>query len=265
LRTDRLLVLVFAAIVSACNSRPIRPAAVPAVPARAPQLKATRFVAFGDSITEGFVQKCPGEAENPGGAPEPPGAGRGLLMDPLRSQPSPTAYTVRLQALLSERYQGQSITVVNEGSGGEEIEAGARDLPRVLTEHAPEVLLLQEGINTLNTRHEEGVAIVVESLRGMVREARKRGIVVFLGTLLPQRPGSCRAYDAEESSDDIVPTNVELRRLAGLEGAELVDLYEVFVGRTATLIGQDGLHPSAAGYAAIADAFFAAIREHLEQ
>lgn len=246
-------------LVSACGSRQARPATVPAGPARVPQLAATRFVAFGDSITEGFVQECPGESAPLGGA-----AG-GLLLAPLRSQPSPTAYTVRLQTLLSERYKGQSISVVNEGAGGEDIEAGAADLPRVLTEHRPDALLLQEGVNTLNTRHQEGVPIVIDRLREMVREARKRGIVVFLGTLLPQRPGGCRAYDVEGESDDIVPANVELRRLAGLEGAELVDLFQVFNGRTATLIGRDGLHPSAEGYTAIAEAFFDAIRARLEQ
>jgi lysophospholipase L1-like esterase len=250
---------MLALLASACGGRQLRPATVPAAPSRPAQLKATRFVAFGDSITEGFVQACPGESARLGGA------GGGFVFAPLRSQPSPTAYTVRLQALLSERYPGQSISVINEGVGGEDIEQGAADLPRVLTEHGPDALLLQEGGNTLSTRQGTGSPIVIEHLREMIKEAHTRGIVVFLGTLLPQRPGGCRAYDADGASDDIVSTNVELRRLAGLEGAELVDLYQVFNGRTATLIGQDGLHPSAAGYAAIADAFFDAIRGRFEQ
>lgn len=258
MRTNSLPIILVAVLVSGCSSRQARPIAVPAQPTRVPELKATRFVAFGDSITEGFVQVCPGESARAEGI-------GGLLLAPLRSQPSPTAYTVRLQTLLSERYKGQSITVVNEGAGGEDIEAGAADLPRILTEHTPDVLLLQEGVNTLNTRHQEGVPVVLDKLREMVRVARNRGIVVFLATLLPQRPGGCRAYDVDGESDDIVPTNVELRRLAGLEGAELVDLFQVFNGRTATLIGQDGLHPSAAGYAAIADAFFEAIRTRFEE
>jgi lysophospholipase L1-like esterase len=44
----------------------------------------------------------------------------------------------------------------------------------------------------------------------------------------------------------------------------LVDLYEAFNGETGILIGEDGLHPSAAGYQKIAEAFVAAIKRYLE-
>ncbi len=114
----------------------------------------------------------------------------------------------------------------------------------------PEVLLLQEGINTLNERHKAGIPLVVEGLRTMIQEARSRSITVFAATLLPERPGGCRAYDYAEDYDDIIEANVQIRRMIGTEGAILVDLYEAFNGRTAMLIGEDGLHPSAAGYRA---------------
>jgi lysophospholipase L1-like esterase len=48
------------------------------------------------------------------------------------------------------------------------------------------------------------------------------------------------------------------------EGAILVDLYPVFEASLGELIGPDGLHPSEAGYRKIADTFFDAIKQRLE-
>jgi acyl-CoA thioesterase I len=228
---------------------------------KVPHLTATKFVSFGDSITEGFVQRCPGAEA---GLANRISARFSLLLAQGRAQASPSAYPTKLQAMLTERYPAQSVTVVNEGLGGEEIQAGVANLPRVLTADAPEVLLLQEGINTLNANHAAGIPTVVEGLRTMIQEARSRGIVVLAATLLPERPGGCRAYSYAEGHDDIIAANVEIRSMVGTEGAVLVDLFEAFNGRTGLLIGQDGLHPSAAGYQKMAQAFFATIRRHLE-
>ena len=219
-------------------------------------------MAFGDSITEGYVQRCPG-AETTARGPMAP-AFQPLILQG-RAQPSPTGYPAKLQTLLAERYATQTISVINEGAGGEDVQTGAADLARVLTTDAPQVLLLLEGINSLNQQHAEGIPIVVDALRRMIREGRGRGLTVFVGTILPERPGGCRAYDLADGKDDIIPANVEIRGLVGTEGAVLVDLYQAFNGRTSTLIGQDGLHPSEAGYQVIAETFFAAIRQHLEE
>jgi lysophospholipase L1-like esterase len=159
----------------------------------------------------------------------------------------------------------QSISVVNEGVADEEVHAGAENLSRVLTTDAPEVLLLQEGVNTLNTGQTAAIPVIVDTLRAMIREARSRGIMVFVGTLLPQRTGGCRAYDLLDETDDVIAANVQIRTMVGDEGAVLVDLYEAFAGHTAILLGEDGLHPSAAGYQEMAEAFFAAIVRRLEQ
>src|SRR5262245_1048229 len=258
LKTDRLRVLAALVLLQGCRSATINQPP-PATPAEPPRLAATKFVAFGDSITEGFVQRCPGSEPT-----ELRPLAMGFFLAQGRAQPSPTAYPAKLQALLEARYPSQMITVVNEGEGGEDIERGVLNLPRVLTTNMPQVLLLQEGINTLNERRSAGIPIVVDGLRTMIQEARSRSITVFAGTLLPERPGSCRAYDYSESFDDIIEANVQIRRMIGTEGAVLVDLYQVFNGRTALLLGEDGLHPSAAGYEKIAEAFFAAIKKHLE-
>jgi lysophospholipase L1-like esterase len=258
LKTSSQIIASFAlALMGACRTAPVRPSA-PAAPARPPHLAATKFVAYGDSITEGFVQRCASTAFNQGLRRF------GFVLAQGRAQPSPTAYPATLQALLAERYPAQTVTVINEGASGEDIEAGVANLPRVLTANAPEVLLLQEGINTLNTNHAAGIPLVVDGLKTMIQEARSRSITVLAGTLLPERPGGCRAYDYEAGHDDIIAANVQIRRMIGTEGAVLVDLYEAFNGRTALLIGEDGLHPSAAGYQRIAGEFFSAIKKHLE-
>jgi hypothetical protein len=55
----------------------------------------------------------------------------------------------------------------------------------------------------------------------------------------------------------------QVRGLAATEGVTLVDVYQGFGGNMGYL-GPDGLHPSADGYAKIADLFFAAIKSTLE-
>jgi lysophospholipase L1-like esterase len=268
LNTERAILLLAIAALSACRTAPV--SHEPVVPEKPPHLTATKFVAYGDSITEGFVQRCPGNETQPAGReptdhePTPPTPRFGFFLEQGRAQPSSTAYPVKLQELLKARYPSQTITVVNEGAGGEEIEGGVANLPRVLTSNAPEVLLLQQGINTLNQKHKDGIPLVVDGLRTMIQEARSRRISVFAGTLLPERPGGCRAYDYNEDFDDIIEANVQIRRMIGTEGAVLVDLYEAFNGQTGLLIGEDGLHPSAAGYQRIAEAFFDAIKNTLE-
>lgn len=257
--TRALALLAFGGAASACGSARATPAAAPQPPV-VKALSATRFVAFGDSLTEGFLQVCPDapppaipDVDSPRG---PQGLREGTW--------SPISYPARLQALLMERYPHQSVEVVNEGVGGEVVSAGAAELTRVLVGDNPEVLLLLEGINDINFRQASAIPDVVEQLRGMIRLAKRRGVTVLVGTLLPQREGACRSRDASDAVNDVIPANMAIRTMVGEEGAILVDLFRVFNGRTAVLIGPDGLHPTAAGYQAMADAFFAAIRTNLE-
>ncbi len=202
-----------------------------------PRISATRFVAFGDSVTEGKF----GPADYTG--------------DPQ----FPAAYARVLYQLLRDRYTTQDIYMFDRGFGGEQVvPAGTLRLPGVLTADAPQVLLLLEGVNDLiNGRP---IATLIEGLRTMIREAKGRGIVVFIGTLLPERPGGLRAGHPEL----IVPANDEIRRLAVAEGATLVDLYQAFGGTPDPLIDADGLHPTAMGYQKMGETFFTAIRATLE-
>ncbi len=76
----------------------------------------------------------------------------------------------------------------------------------------------------------------------------------------PQRPGASRAF----APTLIAPTDDLIRALAVAEGAVLVDVYRDFNGQVDLLLGDDGLHPSAAGYQRMAGSFFTAISASLE-
>ncbi len=203
-----------------------------------PRISATRFVAFGDSITEGTISLAP------------------LIPSP------PHSYPFKLQNLLVARYTDQTgaIGVLDEGIGGERVASGLARLPGVLSADAPEVLLVMEGVNDLNALGASAIPTVVDALRSMVRMAKGRGVQVFVGTLLPQRPGAQRAF----SVTLIEPTNAQIRAMAAAEGAVLVDLYQGFGSSADPWIGAAGLHPTEAGMQRIAETFFDAIRTRLE-
>jgi lysophospholipase L1-like esterase len=198
-----------------------------------PVLSATRFVAFGDSITEGKLSSG-GLAQNP--------------------------YPLVLMRQLAARYATQQITVLNEGRGGELTDAGVARLPSVLASDNPQVLLLLEGVNDLAFGDQSKINVVITNLRTMVQQARARSVQVFLGTLLPEIPGGSNTG----ALPLIVPTNDQIRALAASQGATLVDVYQAFRGSETALIGSDGLHPNEMGYQTIAQTFFDVIRMRLE-
>src|SRR5437773_2858584 len=136
-----------------------------------PRITATRFVAFGDSISDGVLGLAPKAVGDPG---------------------PPVGYAFKLRALLANRYTAQTISMTDDGVPGESVTMGVTRLPGVLTRDQPEVLLLLEGVNDLNGGMDAAIPIVINNLRTMVREARGRGMAVFLATLLPERPPTPR-------------------------------------------------------------------------
>src|SRR5262249_30311193 len=125
---------------------------------------------------------------------------------------------------------------------------------------APQVLLLQEGVNDLTGGDPGAISPMVGALRAMVADARGRGIPVFLGTLLPERPGGLRTG----ARLLIQPSNHQIRALAASSGAILVDLCAAFGGSPDPWIADDGLHPNDAGYRRIAEPYQDAISSRLE-
>jgi lysophospholipase L1-like esterase len=239
-----------------------------------PRLSATKFLAFGDSITAGVipttcslnappVSRCPTALRVPLDLAE-----RLLDIRQLKADlnASSASYPLKLAALLASRYTAQSPVVVNEGEPGETAAEGSSRLPGVLISQAPEVVLLLEGINDIHSPGNQAAHIgpLVQALRTMISVARSRGARVFVGTLLPEDKCGCRAFDFADGRDDIVAANAQIRVMAASEGAVLVDLYPGFVGQTRALLSFDGLHPNEAGYAKMAEMFFEAIRQQLE-
>jgi lysophospholipase L1-like esterase len=225
---------------------------------RVPAIAATRFVAFGDSITEGQIDTPCGPALT---FADYLLALRGsqFLFDPS------AVYPARLRTLLNGRYLAQTVSVLNAGVGGETTDRGSARLPGVLAANPADALILLEGVNDLSTVDLRGptatIPSIVAGLRSMIRTGRGRGLPVFVGTLLPERPASCRG----SAWTYIADTNNAIRPMVASEGAVLVDLYAAFGGAAGDLIGPDGLHPSAAGHQKIAETFFAAIRAQLER
>jgi lysophospholipase L1-like esterase len=222
---------------------------------KVPQILATKFVAFGDSITEGVTATCQRTITSMSFAET-------MLVLPKGAN-DPWTYPNVLQSMLRSTYTAQSPSVSNRGVGGEELSTGVVRFPSVLTADTPQVALLQEGANDVNQgRSPQSIA---GSLRAMVREAKNRGVQVYVGTLLPQRrlgvSGSCRGFGA----DDVATANDQIRSMVASEGVPLVDLYLAYGGVPGDLIGADGLHPSEAGYQKIAESFFTAIKQRLEK
>lgn len=216
-----------------------------------PTLTRTRFLAFGDSLTEGKLSLCPFGLR--------PFSFEDYLADMRTAVNVPFSYPNRLRALLADRYTTQTPVVINEGFGGERIDDGLDRLPDMLSQHRPEALLLMEGIN--DVRGPDDIPDLVDGLRGMVQQARSRGVLVYLGTLLPQRQGGCRNFTDRTT---ILQANEAIKVMGFLEGALMVDLHAVLVGQENTLLGPDGLHPNEAGYEKMAEALFSAIRVTLE-
>jgi lysophospholipase L1-like esterase len=200
-----------------------------------PKISLTRFLAFGDSMTAGEVVDL--------------NSVRGLAVHDELSYPT----DLRFQ--LARRYTAQTVTVRNEGRSGEVVAGNApRRLSGLLASGQYDVVLIMEGANDIASRDSLSIVLAVDGLQFMVREATRRGVRPFLGTLPPES-GFARTL--------VSPFNARLKAMADSEGVAVADVFDAFNGDF-SFLGSDGLHPNAAGYQKIADTFFAVIRQNLE-
>jgi lysophospholipase L1-like esterase len=211
------------------------------------QLSATRFMAYGDSITWG--------RDSPPGTffvfPEPP---------PWFAYPS------QLRMSLEMRYGDQTPSMANEGWPGEAVGDGLTRLPGALTANNPEVLLLLDGANDLLGNPSSPTTVYIASqLREMVRAAKRQSptIKVLLATFPPQTRGTF-PYDRGAGRAFVPELNQRIAAVAQSEGVTLVDLYAAFPSNLKPYIGQDGLHPTPKGFTLIARAFAKVIQQTLE-
>ena len=98
-----------------------------------------------------------------------------------------------------------------------------------------------------------------KSIRAL-EQVMKADKQILLATFPPVRAGIRGSLAAPY----ITPVNTGVRNLAVEKGVTLVDLYEAMRGEETTLIGDDGLHPTVAGYRRMAETFLNAIKQQFE-
>ena len=214
----------------------------------APRLARTHFLAFGDSITAGEVT-----------VPLSMGLLSGRLPQ-YRQVVLPTvSYPTVLERLLTARYPAQEPYVVNAGRPGQAAADAEPRLRSTLVTDRPDVVLLLMGYNDLRSSADRLRAVA--TVERMAKDVRGYGARLFLATLTPGIPERTRSLEPTA----ILAFNDAMRTLAAGEAAVLVDLYQTFLPNVNAWVGVDGLHPTEAGYAVIAEAFYAAIRADLEE
>jgi lysophospholipase L1-like esterase len=217
---------------TASQETPSVPATLIPTPPQA--IGATRFMAFGDSITAGALSEFDG----------------GFIMGDEAN-----SYPTVLLSMLRQYNQPQSFTVLNRGVPGETARVGVDRLPVELNTHRPQVVLLLEGINDLN--FDVPVNQVAANVQYLVQTARLFNCTVLVATM-PQTYYSVDPNTGRvryNSTEKIQPFNDEVRRLvSGLQNVHIVDIYSAF-GNDRSLMGGDGLHPSLAGYQRMAQVF----------
>lgn len=221
-----------------------------------PRIALTRFLAFGDSITWG----------EDGTTTLTFSLNKALSLDYPGIRLVGREYPTVVQQLLQTRYATQILTVDNQGERGE-YARDATTLTRfrnLVFSGRYDVVLLMEGTNDIwngfTGGDTTGIAPAITALRQMIRDARSRGVRVFLATIGPGNPAGLRGLQRYQA---IPPLNAEIRLLATSEGVPLVDVFQAYNNNFAYL-SADGIHPNAEGFALIATTFYDAIRRELE-
>ena len=188
-----------------------------------------KVVAFGDSITVGFLEL------------------RRRDFRLITANNYPNILQAKLKAL------DPAWIVVNRGVGGEQTFQGVARIPSVLAQDKPGFVLIMEGTNDASRCRDANVT--VNNLTAMVSSAKRNQSIPILGTIPPNfRTNDCPDYY-------ILEANTKLRAMASAEGIIVAEIYEALSNRA--LFGvtpeRDPLHPNEAGYAVMADVWYQAI------
>jgi lysophospholipase L1-like esterase len=211
-------------------------------------LGATRFLAFGDSITVGAPSSYDGRE----------------LYDAL-----PGAYPERLQIGLNYYHAPQRFIVINRGVGAEAVSIGGLSrIKSILDSDRPQALLLLEGINDLAG----GIspAHTVGALQSVIDISLQRNIPVLVATMFQTYPtvrpptGTDPETPRSNAAEDVPEFNRLIRQMAAAkiaarQNVTLVDIEAAF-GSNRALVGNDGLHPTPEGYDRMASEFLRAIQ-----
>ncbi len=217
-----------------------------------PKLSATKFIAFGDSITWG---------EN--GQYAATSSVQQLLIRPRVQLPYGDTYPSALQILLVGRYTLQSPTVQNDGYPGQNL-LDPVTLPEFKRDIAGyDSVLIMMGSNDLRMQDATLEPGMVAQYGSMVGFARSIGVKPIIATLPPMNPAGCCPIPRAQGWQLVAPFDDQIRTFAASNSVPLADVYNAFNGDL-TLIGPDGLHPTADGYHLIAQTFFKTIQASLE-
>jgi lysophospholipase L1-like esterase len=199
-----------------------------------PRIQKTRFMAFGDSITEGKIAVR------------------------ATSPVQPNNYEQKLQLMLAARYELQAIVMIPEPESSEPTGEGKYRFEGAFLQAQPEVVTLLEGTNDLIGGQDAlTITSAAEALQRMVQYARGRGARVFIATLPPMNG---QLFNLRDAAPAVPVLNARIRSMAA-DGVTVVDLEKTV---TLDLIGPDGKHPTPQGYQKIADTFFESIKAELE-
>lgn len=229
---------------------PVQDPPTPPPTAPPPTLGITKILAFGDSMTEGTTSA--------------PVTALLFRLDAGLTR----SYPFKLQTLSTGRYTNQTIQIWNAGRAGNEAINDRGRFSTVIGDAKPELVLLLEGANDLNAPFAAGeginarIAATVSALEDMIRDAGFRGIPVMIATLPPQRPGGPKAGAATFLSR----FNDAVKSMAAKRAAEQkIAVVDVYAQLPLAEIGQDGLHPTEAGYQHMAEIWLAAIKTAYEK
>lgn len=150
-----------------------------------------RFIAFGDSVTEGY------------GDDSPQGGG----------------YPARLQRWLRQR--GFDALVSNEGLGGETTAQGLSRVDDVLDQGA-DYFIVMEGTNDISQR--VGIETITFNLNQMALRAEDRGMVAVHASNILRRPDA--PVDGDNARTSALAASI--RDLAEVRGRAVADVFTLF-------------------------------------
>lgn len=170
--------------------------------------------------------------------------------------------------------QGKAAAVVNTGIGGNRVLQDGLG-PRLLTRFDRDALarsgvthvVLLEGVNDLGTSHRQRAttpdsraALLADLQKGLATlagQARERGVCLFVATVMPY--GGSSYYQPQAENEAVRQAlNTWIRAPGRFDGVVDFDAVMRDPARPSHLkreVDNDGLHPSTAGYQAMADAF----------
>jgi acyl-CoA thioesterase-1 len=198
----------------------------------------SRILCFGDSLTAGTLSTAAVTLR--AGVPE--------------------SYPSQLLLLLMQRYRNQTFAIENAGRPGEWAQDGLLRFGPTLRAVRPEVVVLLDGLNDVSAQGMRGVDGALDAMDRMAFDALASGARVIVASLPPQRWTSKTA-----TTVDLVPQyNQGLQRLAFRRNVMFADVHRAF-GGDLSLLGADGIHPTAEGYRRIAQTVFELLQFAFEQ